>query len=365
MSSYIGGRGVNFMKTSRNYNKPDLSLSLSLSLSLLSSKNPYRRWLLTGVKTIFGEKLYIHLKHRFLLRWMVWRVSEPFDLYIEPGGQYAPKVKATQILGCIHDIPICDPTGWALLDSYLVVWKYQMFPQMQRYTEAICFSKVIKKDILKTFGWSSSRVHLIYHGLRDYLETPLEGLPPSITKDFILVVGAKARRRNVGRLIEAFKLLPTHLQETHQIVLVGAPIDLLKEDVFAHQQPFVQNLHYVKDALLKTLYARAKLLWWGSTAEGFGLPMLEAMQAGCVVLASDVSCMPEILGDSGIYCNPYNVTDIANALEQALIDETLRAECRIRGLERVKSFSFEASMAKHIEVVEGMLGAFRDPSHLA
>ncbi len=83
--------------------------------------------------------------------------------------------------------------------------------------------------------------------------------------------------------------------------------------------------------------------------------MLEAMQAGCVILASDVSCMPEILGDAGVYCNPYNAQDIAQAMQRALNDENLRQTCIARGFQRVRDFNLETSMQGHMKVVEKML----------
>ncbi|WP_260321648.1 glycosyltransferase family 4 protein [Helicobacter gastrofelis] len=226
---------------------------------------------------------------------------------------------------------------------------------MRTYTEAICFSECVRADILKTFGFPKEKVHVIYHGLREYREQHLEPLPPHLG-EFILVVGAKAKRRNVRGLIDAFRLLSQELQSRFKIVLTGAPNDIDGYDKQYFSQDFIINLNYVSDGLLQTLYANARLLWWGSFAEGFGLPMLEAMHVGCVVLASNVSCMPEILGDAGVYCNPYNIADIARQLEIALTDEFLRQECIKKGLERAKLFDFKESMQKHIQIVERMLG---------
>ncbi|MFC3847454.1 glycosyltransferase family 4 protein [Helicobacter baculiformis] len=278
-----------------------------------------------------------------------------FDLCIEPDYLPLVGVHAKKTLGCIHDVPMCDIQAWAVGKTYQKLWHTRLLAQMRAYDEVICFSECVKLDVLKALGLCESRVHKIYHGLREYRTLEVAPLPPHLGA-FILVVGAKAKRRNVARLVEAFKLLPIDLQARFKIVLTGAPNNLAKTELATlEHEKFIINLGYVSDALLQTLYAHARILWWGSLAEGFGLPMLEAMQAKLVVLASHVSCMPEILGDAGIYCNPYNAQDIAKQLERALTDETLRATCIAKGVERVKQFSFKKSMRAHIEIIERIL----------
>ncbi|WP_233704378.1 glycosyltransferase family 4 protein [Helicobacter cynogastricus] len=331
-----------------------------------SLKIRVRRVLLKMIKMILSEHFYLALKKRLLpllqklKRMLQSRANrseqertEIFDLYIEPSYEIAV-LNAKKTLGCIHDLPLCDEKAWRISESLKAFLIEQVLPKMATFTETICFSEYTKTDILKTFGFSQERVHVIYHGLRKYRENRIEALPPHFG-DFILVVGARARRRNVRGLIDAFKLLPAPLQHRFKVMITGAPNDLSQDDEAYFKQNFIVDLGYVTDALLQTLYTHAHLLWWGSFAEGFGLPMVEAMQAQCVVLASNVSCMPEILGDAGIYCNPYDVTDIAKQLEIALTDETLRRQCVQKGLERVKKFDFQESMRKHIEIVERML----------
>ncbi|WP_104750471.1 glycosyltransferase family 4 protein [Helicobacter cynogastricus] len=336
------------------------SLSALGILQNPSHLNPHAKspskWL-KYARYVLTPPLYSYLKYKYIFPYLEKRKYQHlplFDLYIEPNFIAMP-IQAKKILGCIHDLPPCDKKGWMLSEDDERYWNLYILPKMRHYDESICFCQVVKKDILKTFGWLESKVHVIYHGLREYLDTHMESLPSDFPQDFILVVGAKARRRNVHRLIEAFKLLPTPMQKRYKIVLTGAHNNLTPKEQKAYEESFIINLHYVSDAMLKALYAHAKLLWWGSLAEGFGLPMLEAMQAGCVILASDVSCMPEILGDVGVYCNPYNTQDIAQALKQALSDESLRQICITRGFQRIKSFNFEASMQEHIKVVEQML----------
>ncbi|TSA87063.1 glycosyltransferase family 4 protein [Helicobacter mehlei] len=277
--------------------------------------------------------------------------NQIFDLYIEPGFMALP-LRARKILGTIHDLPLCDPKAWCLSDEDRARWTYYVYPRMSAYTEVITISQSTKSDILKAFGFPESRVHVIYHGVREY-KGSYANLPPNLG-EFILVVGAGSPRKNAKNLITAFKLLPQALQQRFKVVLAGPGINT--DYLGIKPEDFLINLGHISDALLQTLYANARLLWFGSWAEGFGLPMVEAMQAKCVILTSHVSCMPEILGDAGFYCNPYDVQDIARQLEVALMDETLRKQCVEKGLERIKKFDLEESMEKHMAIIEKMLG---------
>ncbi|WP_104727478.1 glycosyltransferase family 4 protein [Helicobacter felis] len=301
---------------------------------------------------------YLSLGFRFLAELCFKRrhhnVSDTVsDLYIQPEFLGPKGIRSSKILGCIHDMPIGEM--WCLPKKMRLDFEKNVFPQMSTYTEVICFSQCTKADIINALGFTESKVHVIYHGLREYRDTHHVSLPPNLG-EFILVVGAKSKRKNATRLIEAFQRLPQNLQKRFKIVLTSSSFSTLtKDDEKVFKQDFIVNLGYVSDALLQTLYKNARLLWWGSLAEGFGLPMVEAMQAQCVVLASNVSCMPEILGDAGIYCDPYSVQDITRQLEVALTDEVLRKECIERGLKRAKEFDLKKSMQKHIEIVERML----------
>lgn len=99
--------------------------------------------------------------------------------------------------------------------------------------------------------------------------------------------------------------------------------------------PFLkENVHfegYVKEERLKELYARAKLLLFPSTYEGFGYPPLEAMASGCPVVAAHAASIPEVCEDAVHYVNPYSIDSIAEGIEQLLQDTSRREELTRKG----------------------------------
>jgi glycosyltransferase involved in cell wall biosynthesis len=135
-------------------------------------------------------------------------------------------------------------------------------------------------------------------------------------------VGCIEPRKNLRRLVRAFELLTEEeAARNHLLVLVGPqgwdegfPRFLMESDAY----PRIRTLGFVPLEHLPSLYHFASAVIYPSVYEGFGLPVLEAMSASSVVLASATSSLPEVLGDGGILFDPYRTEGIAAAMLQAL-----------------------------------------------
>jgi glycosyltransferase involved in cell wall biosynthesis len=114
----------------------------------------------------------------------------------------------------------------------------------------------------------------------------------------------------------------------------------------------VHALGYVPEEDLRALYRQAELVCYPSLAEGFGLPVLEAMTAGTAVLTSDRSSMPEVGGDAAAYADPRNVGSIAAALEALLAEPERRAELGRRGRERAAGFTWRRTAELTLDALE-------------
>ncbi len=149
-------------------------------------------------------------------------------------------------------------------------------------------------------------------------------------RPYVLVTGTVEPRKNLPRLIEAFAGLDERRRAGWTLVLAGAPgwdTDASFAAVAAHRE-LVRTLGFVPDADLACLYRQAELFCYLSLYEGFGIPVLEAMQSGVAVLTSSVSSMPEVGGDAARYADPTDVDDIRRALGELL--ERRRAAPRRR-----------------------------------
>uniref|UniRef100_A0A832A530 Glycosyltransferase n=1 Tax=Desulfacinum infernum TaxID=35837 RepID=A0A832A530_9BACT len=183
-----------------------------------------------------------------------------------------------------------------------------------------------------------------------------------ITKPFVLYSGGYDKRKNIRRLIEAYSLLPQSLRENFQLVFTGKMSQEHFRELGAAVKTFgldsteVVFLGHVSDMDLVKLYNLCSLFVLPSWHEGFGLPVLEAMACGAVVIASDRSSLPEVVGRNDALFDPSSVQSIKAALERALTDETFRDDMRRYGPERAKNFSWN-------EAARSALAAWEDFIH--
>jgi glycosyltransferase involved in cell wall biosynthesis len=169
---------------------------------------------------------------------------------------------------------------------------------------------------------------------------------------FVLAVGTLEPRKNLPRLVAAYRLLEEDLQRRHPLAVVGALGWETGETLAALRSlgDRCAMLGYVSDAALAELYRRCAVFCYPSLGEGFGLPVLEAMAAGAAVLTSSVSSLPEVGGEAAEYVDPLSVGSIAAGLRGLLGDERRRAELSRRAQERAREFSW-ASFAREVLAV--------------
>jgi len=151
--------------------------------------------------------------------------------------------------------------------------------------------------------------------------------------------------KNIERLIEAFALVRTGSLANTKLLIIGDEISkypTLRRAV--HQgklHKHVRFLGFVGDQTLAALYRLATVFAFPSLYEGFGLPPLEAMASGTPVVTSNVSSLPEVVGDAAILVDPREPTAIAHGLRRALLDPVLRQQMRERGLARASHYSWD------------------------
>lgn len=167
-----------------------------------------------------------------------------------------------------------------------------------------------------------------------------------LPEEFILCTGTIEPRKNLTRLIKAYQALPKRGREGRPLVLVGQQGWQSKE-VFSliEDDPDIHYLDFVSDQDLGKLYAAALVFCYPSLYEGFGLPVLEAMQSGTPVITSNVSSLPEVGGEAVCYVDPHRESAITQALLSLLRSPAKRKSLRAKGLTRAKSFSWDKTVA--------------------
>ncbi len=181
-----------------------------------------------------------------------------------------------------------------------------------------------------------------------------------VTKPYIMYSGAIEIRKNLDGLIRAFALLPSHLREGYQLLIVGkndadARKRLQKE---LRQQGLPDNTllfsGFVSNSDLVALYNLCSLFVLPSLHEGFGLPILEAMACGAPALGSNTTSLPEVIGWDEAMFNPHDPAQIAQKIEQALGNNSFREKLREHSLQQCKKFNWEQSAERAWEAFEAL-----------
>jgi len=176
-----------------------------------------------------------------------------------------------------------------------------------------------------------------------------------LPEHFILYVGINKPPKNLPRLIEAYARLAAKSPAVYyDCVIAGAWDDRYPQArLRAAELNLSQRVHFlgpIRDTDLPALYAGADLFVTASLYEGFGLPVLEAMACGTPVACSNTSSLPEVVGDAGLLFDPLSVEAVAGAVQQAMSDESLRAELRRRGLQRATQFTWDRVAQETLQV---------------
>jgi len=227
-------------------------------------------------------------------------------------------------------------------------------PALRRSAAVLCISQATEEGLLAHFPRARGRTVVAPLGVAQALDAQAdadEALPPP---GFVLAVGTLEPRKNLPRLVAAYRTLPAELQAAHPLAVVGklgweadettAALDSLGNRCL--------RLGYVSDGALAELYRRCAVFCYPSLGEGFGLPVLEAMAAGAPVVTSNLSSLPEVGGEAVEYADPHDVERIAAALERVLRSPERRAELSARGRERARGFSWDRTAAITLATLE-------------
>ena len=312
-------------------------------------------------------------------------LSHFFDPSFSKFWLYAQKSKTPDVL---HNPWFAKWPEWSKDDKKwrrcltvhdLIAWKHpEWFPSevagyRQRWCNwikqsnfLICVSAATKNDLLEIFPEvSENQTAVVYLGptLMDSshdVETPSNraaNLPPALVgREYLLSVCTIEPRKNLGRLLLAFKEFKETTKSDCLLALVGGTgwlqdIDELLRPLGKFSADVVLT-GYVPSEMLPSLYKNALAFVYPSLYEGFGLPVLDAMSMGVPVMTSNVSSLPEITGESALLVNPFQTNEIAEALCTIYSKSELRKDLSAAGLERSKLFSWERCAVETMQAYE-------------
>lgn len=288
--------------------------------------------------------------------------KEKLDIFFSPYYK-CPIAAGVKTVITVHDAyPFFRYEFEPLLKSLLRRQYYKVM--FYSADSIITVSQHTKQVMLKVSRLNPDKIKVIYNSVSDEFRVldkkdcfaKIKALY-GIEKEFILYVGNFRPHKNLRRLIQAYNLLAPRLKERYQLAIVAKKDDFFPEfGRLVKEMGLEKNVSFlglVKEDNLIYFYNAASLYISISLYEGFGLPFIEAMACGLPVIASDITAIPEIVGDAAVLVDPYDVRSVVQAAERLLNEGPLREGLIENGLLRAKMFSVK-------EQVEKILTVFRE-----
>jgi glycosyltransferase involved in cell wall biosynthesis len=256
----------------------------------------------------------------------------------------------------VHDlIPLRFPNKKSPLIPY---FKYYIPQVLKQAEHIICNSQATAKDIVDFFNIPADKITPILLAYDQQHFRPLDIKKDAVTVPYFLYLGRHDPHKNVNRIVEAFANLKDN--QNYQLWLAG-PTDkrytpkLIQQAAELGIEKQLKILDYVDYEQLPILLNQALALVFPSLWEGFGFPVLEAMGCGTPVITSNISSLPEVAGEAALLIDPYNVKEMTASMEKIAIDNSLRSQLKILGLQQAKKFSWQTTGQQTLAILQDCL----------
>lgn len=362
---YIYHLVLNLLKTRsgfcrfRLYFRPELQNSL---LTAQLKKFPEAEIKFWPVDTLRRSGLWPYGKY---LRQAKFLSGENLSLFHGPANVTSLFYRRPTVV-TMHDLIIYEHPEWfpgGLADLF---WRYQLVPKTVKFADRIiAVSQATKRQVMRHFRIPSKKITVIYEGITIDSDASASSreidrlLPEKIgSEKFLLYVGTVEPRKNLVRLIQAFQTIAPKFPGL-KLVLAGKLGWKYEPILSAARAPGLENrvifTGYVSPEQKNRLYARALGFVYPSLAEGFGLPVLDALRYQVPVLTSNNSSLPEVAGAAAIYVDPLSTNEIVSGLEKLIIDEPQRHQLIDRGKIQATKFSWVQTAAQTLKVYQQII----------
>ena len=288
--------------------------------------------------------------------WFEWSIpymlrKYKIDLFLSPDSYLSLATKVPTCL-VIHDLAFEHyPEHFVL--SHRMYWRHYSPLFAKKATRIATVSTFSKNDISERYGIDKSKIDLVYNGAHDEYK-PLDNATREAVKkqyadgcEYFVFAGALHPRKNIVNLLKAFVIFKKRQHTNMKLVIAGRLAWKYEEvEQMKAEMPFKEDVKWVGymnvDELSKVIGA-AYALVYASLFEGFGIPILEALECDVPAIVSNTSSMPEVAGDAALLVDPTDPNDIADKMHQLYKDEALRKKLIGNAREQIKKFDWNRS----------------------
>lgn len=324
-----------------------------------SEKSPFENDKNVTLKTIKSSPWKWHFKVIKDLQ------NQKVDLFFAPTSYIIPAFapKSLKTIITVHDLvafllPNFNNTKAMILE------RLTLKKALKKAYNIFVVSENTKKDLLKRFHYAPEKIQITPCAPTEPFKRQVTAEDLAKVKEklklpdhFILAVGTLEPRKNFSNLIKSFVIIKRKHPQ-YKLVIVGKKGWKFKhiEESLKHYQLEKEVIFpgYVEDEDLQEVYHLASVFVFPSLYEGFGIPPLEAMACGCPVVSSNVSSLPEVIGEAGLLIDPKNAHKIAEAVSSLLTNEQVRTTLIERGKIQAAKFNWKDSAQTALKVFESL-----------
>jgi len=296
-------------------------------------------------------------RHPFLFyMWLEWSIpyllrKYKADVFVSPDGFASLSTKVPSCV-VIHDLAF-EHYPQHLKMSHRMYWQHFSPKFARKAKQLVTVSEFSKQDICKRYGIPPEKIDVAYNGAhKEY--RPLGWEEKELVKkeytdgcEYFVYAGALHPRKNIVNLLKAFIAFKKRQRSNMKLVIVGRfawkydEVAEMKETMTFKED--VKWVGYMGVEDLSKIIGGAYALLYPSLFEGFGIPILEALQCNVPAITSNTSSMPEVAGNAALLVDPMDYQDIADKMQLLYKDETLRARLIAAAPEQVKKFNWDRS----------------------
>lgn len=312
-----------------------------------------------------------------LLNFLFWYLRWPkidkmigeVDVFFMPNMNFGAFSQNTKLVLTVHDLsfeyyPETFSLKRRLWHSFINLQRL-----CQRADKIIAISDSTKNDLTVSYGINPQKIEVVISGISEDFEEITKNDPKLIeVKEeyklpykFILYLGTMEPRKNITGLIKAYnqlRNLKNSELDKYKLVIAGARgwkyEKIFQEIAGSPYQDDIIITGFVCDNDKPYIYNLASLFVYPSFFEGFGFPPLEAIKCGVPVITSNISSLPEVVGNGGVMIDPDKPDELYKAMKEILLKKELRRELKEKGLSRSKKFNWRKSAGEFLGVLEDL-----------
>jgi len=290
------------------------------------------------------------------------KICGGLDVMWQPSPRLLPVTRNCRTVITFHDLVFEIFPEFYTWQSRLWQWQMSYSYLTRTADQLIAVSENTKQDLIKIYKANPEKITVIYEGVDiNYFDSPdihtqeLIKQKFCINEEYLYYIGSLEPRKNVLAIIRGLSYLKQQGFVNIKLVISGGK-GWLNEAIFAE----IEKLNLTSDVIFTGSVTEAEKLVWLKDAkafifpsfyEGFGLPVLEAMAAGCPVITSNTSSLPEVVGEAAILVNPKLQDELNVALEKLMSDPDLVANLSRQGIERARQFNWNQTAIVTLKVL--------------